>query len=178
MKVQNKVIFQEVQRPRQRFVWVLVIFIAAIFWYIFIKQIIFGIPAGNRPASDTMVIILWLILGWIFPVVILRFFKLTTNIEKDKIYIRFIPFHLHERIFSMQDLEEYEIITYNLLDFGGWGIRMTPEGDPVYNMHGKYAIKLKFTNKTIVIGTQQPIEFQRTLDTFMNNPHKESSNND
>ncbi|MEL4024938.1 hypothetical protein [Lysinibacillus endophyticus] len=44
----EQVIFREVQWPRQIWIWVLILFIAAINWFGFIQQILLGIPFGNK----------------------------------------------------------------------------------------------------------------------------------
>ena len=57
MKKQDDVTFREVQRFHQIWVRALILLIAGIMWYITIKQIVFGIPMGDNPAPDVLLII-------------------------------------------------------------------------------------------------------------------------
>ena len=63
MKQQEQVIFREVQRPQQIWIWILILGIAILMWYGFIQQIIFDIPFGDKPAPNGALIALWLVLG-------------------------------------------------------------------------------------------------------------------
>ncbi len=61
-------LFREVQRWRD--VWwvmVLVFGLSALQWWIFITQIVRGIPVGNNPGSNLLVVLIWLIFGVGFP---------------------------------------------------------------------------------------------------------------
>ena len=66
MKATHPVHFREVQRFRDVW-WVmaLVFGVAALQWYIFLGQIIGGAPAGNRPAADGVVLLVWLLAGFV-----------------------------------------------------------------------------------------------------------------
>lgn len=167
MNQHSEVIYREVQRPSPWWFWGLIFPIALLFWYGFIQQILFDIPFGNKPAPNFMLIIVWFIFGVAFPIVTIAFFKLIIEIHHDGIYIRFVPFHMHYRVFSYEDLEDYKIISYSFLDYGGWGIRMNAMGETAYTVRGKQAIKLTLVNQTIVVGTQNPNELKRVLDSFI-----------
>ena len=54
------VAFREEQRFRQWWVWLLVYGAAALGWYGFIQQIIFGQPWGTNPAPDWAMWLIWL----------------------------------------------------------------------------------------------------------------------
>lgn len=111
MKKQEHVIFREVQRFRQIWVWALVLLNAAFIWYVTVQQIIFGIPVGNNPASDVLLVIFWLAFGILFPVFMLGLCKLITEVRADGLYIRFAPFHFHYKPFLFKDIIRYEAIT-------------------------------------------------------------------
>ncbi|MCF3943793.1 DUF6141 family protein [Oceanobacillus alkalisoli] len=164
MRKQNHVIYREIQKPRQIWAWVLVMLIALLFWYIFIQQILFGIPIGSKPAPDVILIIAWSLFGVIFPAVMIGFIKLITEVRKDGIYVLFMPFHFHYRNFLYKDIEDYESIDYDLSNFGGWGVRINLKGEKAYTMYGKQGIKLFLKNETVVIGTQKPNEIIKAID--------------
>lgn len=160
-------LYREVQRPRQWWLWGLIIFVSAIFWYIFIKQIFFGIQVGDNPAPDGMVIVIWFVFGVMPPLVATWFLKLIIEIHHDGIYIRFIPFHFRKRKFLFKDLNNFESIAYSIFDFGGLGIRINFDGEIAYNLNGKQAVKLKLVNKTVIIGTEKPVEFKKVLNSLI-----------
>lgn len=164
---ENNILYKEVQRPRQWWLWGLLLFVAALFWYIFIKQIFFGVQVGDKPATDIVVIILWAIFGVAFLIVPILFLKLVIQIRKDGIYIRFTPFHIRERKFLFNHFKEYENIPYRVLDYGGWGIRINLDGEIAYNINGKKAIRLTMDHQIIVIGTENPDEFIRILNSVV-----------
>jgi hypothetical protein len=83
---------REVQRPPW-YANALVLIVAAIIWYGFIQQIIFGIPFGAKPASDTGMWGLFLLFGICFPLFFLSM-KLVTKTEKEGLVIRFFPISL------------------------------------------------------------------------------------
>lgn len=162
----EQVIFREVQWPRQIWIWVLILFIAAINWFGFIQQILLGIPFGNKPAPDFLLIIFWLVFGIIFPLCLCFFMKLITEVRYDGLYIRYMPFHLNYKRIPFNEIENYTVITYKLIaQFGGTGIRVNIHGETGYIMSGNKGIKLKLTNKkVIVLGSQNPNELIKALD--------------
>ncbi|PWA07611.1 hypothetical protein DCC39_16395 [Pueribacillus theae] len=161
----TKVVFREIQRPRQ-ILWMLILLQATFMWYWFIQQIIFGVPMGNKPAPDVVTIIFWVIFGIVFPVFMLGIVKLITEVRIDGLYIRFVPFHFKYKQYLFKDILHYESITYSPLKrFGGWGIRFNLNGETAYNMNGKKGIELKLKYNTVVVGTQKPNELKKALDS-------------
>ena len=164
MGKQNDVIFREIQYFRQVWVWILVLLCAGFMWFITIKQIIFGIPMGDNPAPDVLLIIFWLIFGILFPVFMLWMCKLIIEVRSDGIYIRFAPFHMCYKSFLFKDIVSYKPVVYNsLMRFGGWGIRSNAQKEIAYNISGKHGIELQLKNYTIVVGTQNPDELLKAI---------------
>jgi hypothetical protein len=167
MEKQNKVIYREIQKPRQAWAWILVLLMALFAWYSLIQQILLGNPVGSNPAPDTALLIFWVIFGIIFPAVLISFLKLIVEVRQDGIYIRFVPFHLHYRKFLFKDMEDYETMDYSVFEFGGWGIRVNSMGERVYTMYGNKGIKLKLKNETAVIGIQKQDEMITAMDSLL-----------
>lgn len=66
-----------------------------------------------------------------------------------------------------KDIKHYESIIYSPLKrFGGWGIRINLNGETAYNMNGKQGLELKLRNQTVVIGTQNPNEIKKAMDSL------------
>jgi len=163
----DNVIFREVQRLRQIWIWGLVFIIAAFAWYGFIVQVIMGTPFGSKPAPDAALLFIWIVFGIIFPFLMLGFLKLVTEVRNDGIYIRFIPFHFHYKAFMFEEIDRCEFIVYNSFkEFGGYGLRINFKGEIAYNISGKHGLKLRVQNKSVVIGTQKPEEFKKAIDSL------------
>lgn len=88
-------------------------------------------------------------------------------VRKDGLYVRFVPFHVHYKSFLFKDILRYKSISYSsLLRFGGWGIRFNSKGETAYDIGGNLGIELQLRrDKTVVVGSQNPDEFVKALDT-------------
>src|SRR5699024_3719073 len=154
MKRQTKVVYREVQRWHQWWVWVLVLGVAVIFWYIFIQQIFLGNIVGNRPLPDVVVVICWILFG-VVPIWFFGAMKLIIEVDHDGLSFQFFPLHWQNRKLLFVDMHQIKEIPYRLSDYGGLGIRMGRSGQITYNMSGKSAIEITLSGQTIVIGTKE-----------------------
>jgi len=161
----TKPFYSEVQHVRQIWIWLVVLFLTGLFWYVFVKQVIMGIPFGNRPAPNVILVIFWFIFGIGFP---LLFFstKLVTEVRNDGIYIQFFPFHWTFRKITFGEIRRYDKRTYNpILEYGGWGIRKGRRG-MAYNVSGKKGVQLEFFyHKRLLIGSKRPEELFQAIHT-------------
>jgi len=158
-------IFTEVQRFRQWWVWLLVLFVAGIAWYGAVQQIVLKKPFGNNPAPNSVMIMIWVIFGVLFPVLFYSL-KLVTEVRYDGLYIRFFPLQFHAHKISFEEIKTYEIRTYSALkEYGGYGIRYGKSGK-AYNISGNRGVQFEFLDgKRLLIGTQKPEEFIQKLNT-------------
>lgn len=156
-------LFREVQRFTQPWLWIVLLAPAAFAWWAVIQQIGLGVPFGNNPGSDMLVIILWLAMGIAMPG-LMASLRLNTEVREDGIYARFVPFHLRWRRFAFSDLKTIEARKYSpIMDYGGWGIRWSFAGT-AYNVKGNMGIQLVLNNgKRVLIGTQQPDAFMAAI---------------
>ena len=93
---------------------------------------------------------------------VMSFMRLHTIIDEQGIEITFIPFAYKKR-WAWEEISEAHMRTYGLMDFGGWGYRVSSEGK-AYNTKGKHGVQLVFKDgKRIMIGTQRPEEIERFL---------------
>lgn len=171
IKIKTKnVIFKEVQQPRQPLLWLIVLSIAALTWYGFIRQVVLGLPLGNKASLNAVLIIIWMIFGIAFPLIMLKWTKLILEVHEDGLYIRFTPFHFHFKKFLYKDMERYKSINYSPFKrFGGWGVRVNFKGEMGYIMSGKQGIELTLNYQTVVISTRKPEEIIKGMDTFQKN---------
>lgn len=160
----NEVLFRERQRFTQ---WWLLLFLAAmngLMVYIVLYQIVGGRPWGDKPMSDTGLLIL---AGAILLSSLAIFlFRLDTRIDRDGVFVKFIPFHRGFRHFSWDDLRKCYVRRYSpIREFGGWGWRLSVSGSgKAYNVSGNMGLQLEFTNgKKLLIGTRRPEELKDAL---------------
>jgi hypothetical protein len=163
---ENDVIFREVQRFHQRWLWVLVILAALVligpFGYGMVQQLVFDKPWGDRPMSDTALAVTGT-LAILFAIGIVALFastKLITEVRTDGLYIRFVPFHLSFRRIPLEDLAGFEARTYRpIREYGGWGIRFGRRGR-AYNVSGNRGVRVDYASgRHILIGSQRADEF-------------------
>lgn len=164
MTDKRPILFHEVQRFRQIWLWPLILFITGISWFGVIQQIIYHIPFGSNPASDFILILFWLFFGIGFPL-FFYVIKLVTEIRDDGLYLRFFPFHFSFRKILLKDIKMIKVRSYNpIREYGGWGIRYGLKGK-AYNVHGDRGVQLEFVNgKRLLIGSQRSEEFANALD--------------
>lgn len=160
----TEVLFHEVQRFRQIWIWVIILLICGLCLWAFIQQIILDEPFGNNPASDTVLIIICIVFGLGFPALFFTL-KLTTEVRTDGLYYRFTPIHRSFRRIAFEDITKYEMRTYKpIREYGGWGIRYGPNGT-AYNISGNRGLQLELlSRKKILIGSQRAEELFEAVD--------------
>jgi hypothetical protein len=170
MNGERDVIFREVQRFKQRWLWVLIIVsvLAAIGLFArgMVQQLVFGEPWGDRPMSDTGLAVTGT-LAILFHLGIIALFaacRLITEVRSDGLYIRLVPFHLSFRRIPLEDLESFAALTYRpIREYGGWGIRGC-RGGTAYNVSGDRGVRLDYaTGRHMLIGSQRADELAEAI---------------
>ena len=159
----KKILVQEEQKFNQTWIILLIYGILMLNLFIFgngfIKQIIMGEPWGDKPMSDTALIITTLMALGISAglVVLFNLAKLKTVIHQDGIDVTFPPFFSREKSFRKEQISHVEVRKYNpVLEYGGWGVRAGLSKGKAYNVKGNLGIQLQLDNgKKILIGTQK-----------------------
>jgi hypothetical protein len=162
--------FRETQKFRQPLLWVVLIAISLITILVAVVQSGFGIPVGNNPAPDNVLIIIVLVFGMVLP---LFFYLLafTVEIKIDGIYYRFYPIQLSYRHIDWNELRCAESVTYRpLAEYGGWGIRYGRNG-MAYNVSGSKGVRLiKKDEKQLLLGSQHADELAMAIHKTGNIP--------
>lgn len=149
--------FIEKQRFIQWWLWLLLLGLASVFVYGLYKQIILGIPFGDKPMSD-LGLILFSIAYFVFTVCFLSL-KLVAKIDRDGIEVRYFPFV--KKQLKWRDIKKMEFLNY---DFVGWGIRFGTQYGTVYNVSGNQGLSIELSNgKRLLIGTQKQEEMELYL---------------
>lgn len=107
----NKIYFSEKQRFKQIWLWIILLGTNLLFIFGLIKQVFFGQQFGDKPESDTELIIATTLTLFLS----LFFFnmKLETKIKTDGIYVRFFPFQLKFEYYPWGKLNKVFVRTYN-----------------------------------------------------------------
>ena len=159
----SDILFREVQRFRQIWLWLLLLCVAGVSIYALVEQLVLGKPFGNNPASDTMLVVIVVIFGFGFPLFFYSM-NLRTEVRGDGLYYRFFPFHCSIRRIPLDDLKTYQVRTYSAIrEYGGWGIRHGLNGK-AYNVRGNRGVQLELVNgEQVLIGSQRPDELSEAL---------------
>jgi len=160
----NEILFSERQRFKQWWLWLILLGINGLFLFGVFKQVINGQQLGDKPMSNTGLLIaasLTIIISIIF-----INFRLETIVKKDGIYVRFFPFHLKFKYYSWNNLTKSYVRQYSpVKEYGGWGLRLGLFGKGIaYNVSGDKGLQLEFKdNQKLLIGTNKSDELSETL---------------
>jgi hypothetical protein len=111
-QMNSQVLFREVQKISQIWVWLIIAIPIVLSWYGAYQQLLLGKPFGNNPAPDWMMFLLLLVFGILFPIFFYSI-KLVTEVRKDGLCIRFYPFHRSFKRFPFESIQNYKVLTYN-----------------------------------------------------------------
>lgn len=164
MTTDSDILFYEKQQFRQWWIMLIMVGTSSVFVAGIIKQLIRGQQFGNKPMSNTDLIVatavLFLLNIFIFSI------RLETVIKPDGIYVRFFPFIIKYKHFSWSTLTKSYVRQYSpIAEYGGWGLRLGLFGKgQAYNVSGDKGLQLEFTNgKKLLIGTNKPEELNTVL---------------
>jgi hypothetical protein len=160
----SEVLFHEVQRPRQWWIWLLVALSLLGSWLLFAEQIILGAELGENPAPDFVVWIIWLVLGVALPL-LFALLKLEVDVlAEGRLRVRFFPFFT-KTILPKTITKSYARVYHPIWEYGGWGIRWSIRNGWAYNIRGDQGVQLQFTDgKKLLIGSQRPGELAAAIE--------------
>ena len=167
--------FDEEQQFRQPWVWlpllIITIGLIGMFVYGLYVQLYLGQPWGDRPMTDSGLIITAilssLLMGgtvWLFYVL-----KLITRVDAGGVYVRFFP--LTRKRIPFENITSCQARTYRpIREYGGWGIRFSRKG-MAYNVHGDTGVQLTFKQgKPLLIGSQRPEQLAAVINKYLSQP--------
>lgn len=160
----QQILFSEKQKFTQKWLWFFFAGLNGLSFFAVYKQILCGHPFGNKPMSNT-----GLLIFTIFTITfaaLFFIFRLDTIIKKDGIYVRFFPFHPDFKCFKWETIQKSYVRQYSALsEYGGWGLRFGFFGKgKAYNVSGNKGLQLEFVNKEkLLIGTKKPEELSAAL---------------
>lgn len=149
--------FVETQKFTQWWLWVFLLAMACIPVYGLIQQLIMDQPFGNKPMSDTGLIVFGI--GYMALLGFFWYMELRTEIDPRGIRFRLRPFS--PRHFRWDEIERVETLTYG---FVGYGLRLSPKYGTVYNVRGNKGLAIHLKNgRRYLVGTQYPERIEETL---------------
>ncbi|CAM2902852.1 DUF6141 domain-containing protein [Paenibacillus sediminis] len=144
-------------------IWILVLIapITILMWAAVYIQLIEGKPFGAKPASDTVLIILWIIFGILLPS-LFYFIKYRIRLNNEQLVLELIPFYKNK--IRIADIQTINLITVRpLIDFGGWGLRFNGKKTGLI-IEGKVGIEVKLkSNEIIVIASKRSEQLYKQL---------------
>ena len=168
--MEEEVLFEETQRFTQKWIWILliaiVVFVSGPTIVGFVKQLFLGQPFGNKPMSNSGVVILTIfnIIIPAIPIYLFAYMKLETVIKKEGIYVRFFPFVMKDKFYGWNDLNQCYVRQYHPVgEFGGWGMKGFGKNRAL-NVSGNMGIQLETKDGyRMLIGTNKPQEVEEVL---------------
>ncbi len=164
--------FHEEQQFRQPWVWLLLLLITVcvtgMFAHGIYTQLYLGQAWGDRPMTDTALVISAAFSFLISAGLTLLFYKLklVTDVGPDGIHIRFFP--LTRRQITFDSITSCKARTYRpIREYGGWGIRFSRKGK-AYNVSGNRGVQLEFKQgRPLLIGSQMSEELAEVINRYI-----------
>lgn len=155
--------YQEKQYFRQTWLILLFLGLNGLLLYGVVQQVILGIPFGNNPAPDAVLVLVWLfILG--LSALFLNM-SLQTQIDKVGIWFRFFPLMGKPRQIKWAEVASLQIRACRpLREFGGWGLRYGAKGLRAYTTSGRHGLEIHTKDgRKVFLGTQKPEQMRAYL---------------
>ncbi|MDE0470643.1 MAG: hypothetical protein OXH57_01785 [Ekhidna sp.] len=87
---------------------------------------------------------------------IFYFINFKTKINEDGVYVKYFPFQLKGRFWKWSEIQSFRAAHFEpFSQFGGWGVRVSLNGDRCYSTKGNFAFILSVKDRNIYIGTQK-----------------------
>ena len=155
-------LYHETQRFHQTWLWVLVGGVAALTWWVFVRQVVQGQEFGNNPSPDWGLWLLLLFIGIGLPGLFL-YLRLVLEVTPEQIVIRFRPFHT--RVIPLSEVREFEVRHYSAVkEYGGWGIKGWSRAKVAYNVSGNEGVELTLEDgRRVMLGSQRASELAQAI---------------
>ena len=148
--------FREVQYFRQPWLLVLLAVDVLVNIWAVVQQIVLGQPWGNNPASNGLLLIIFLLAGVLLPLLVLSA-HLRIEVRREGFVYRFFPFQFRDRTIAWKDISSHRKVRYSpLRDYGGWGIRYGRQG-MAFNVGGNQGVVLTLgEGREVLFGSKEP----------------------
>lgn len=154
--------FEEVQKVRQPWIWLLLSMAFAGLVLMGAHQIVFKQTFGENLLTISSIVFISLLLALV--TVLIYKADLVTKIDEYGIHYRFFPLQIKFRTIFWKEIGEVYIREYDALsEYGGWGVKFGSYGN-AYTVKGRYGLQMELSDdRSILLGTQKPIELERLI---------------
>lgn len=159
----KEVLFFEKQYFKQTALWLVLAGLNLLVIYALFQQLYQEEKFGeNSMTNSELVIFAFLIITL---TILFKITHLNTVIKQDGIYTRFFPFQLNYKKYTFNTIKAIKVGKYKpILEYGGWGLRVSITGKRALNISGNKGIQLFFNNGiTLLIGTNKQEEAIKAL---------------
>jgi hypothetical protein len=160
-------VFKEKQKFTQWWLHLINIGVLSIMAYSCYQWFVLKEASGNVAADETgvqiaVIVIMALTVGFLYSCF------LETTIDESGIAYRFFPFQLLPKKIYWKEMSECHTRTYKpILEYGGWGYRMSFGKGKALNVKGNKGIQIVYKNgKRLLLGTQQPLAAQTVINHY------------
>jgi hypothetical protein len=154
--------FSEVQRFRQAWLWLVVLFALGFVAWDIIEMLLHNISSHDRGeiVLNALFYVIPLFIGVIFWII-----RFDIRIDESGIYYRFYPIHARQRKIEWQEISKVYVRTYKpMMEYGGWGWRYSLRNGRAFNISGNQGLQIIFKDgKKLLLGTKRPIEISDLL---------------
>lgn len=169
-----RVLFQEEQRFRQTWLWLLLLSVFSVstgttLW-VAVRQLVYGEVVGKNPMSDTTLLFFTLFtvslnIGLVWLIYAAR---LRVEVSTAGLFVYFFPFHRRVHQISLEEVSSYGVVEYHALsEYGGWGIRKRLRAT-AYNVSGNLGVRIHYANHYhYLIGSQRPHALADALECLL-----------
>ena len=153
-------IFKEIQKFRQWWLWLLLVYVAGDVLWITFKTLRANETFTLESTGTPLLLLLIPIIAMLF----ILSAKLETEITGAGIYVRFFPIHRRFRFYPWSIIDQAYVRTYKpLLEYGGWGLRGLGSKRAI-NVSGNKGLQLVLQNgDRLLIGTRRMQEVEAVL---------------
>lgn len=174
----SKILFEETQVFRQKALWLLLTVITGgsivLFGIALYNQVIINEQFGEKPMSDTALLIGFvLVIG--FAIFLAWFFfsiRLETKIDDTNIRYKFWPFIRDYRVIPVQSIHSIEVEKYRpIMEYGGWGYRFSMKGRGLcLNVSKNMGLRVQLKDGfELLLGTQKADELAVAIKSLKKN---------
>jgi hypothetical protein len=163
----EEVIFREVQRFTQPWLWALVAITAVFAWFAFFYELFDSLSGSGRDGEIWLIALVWVLVGLGVPALVILC-KLVVEVRRDGLYYRYHPFHRTTHRFSREEIKTCAARTYRpIVEYGGWGMRgaWKKGGGRAYNVYGNRGLQLELVDgKRVLFGSQRADELAAAVE--------------
>ncbi len=170
MAMQDQILFSEVQRFRQKWLWAVIIILAGadvgLFLVGLIQQVFLGQPFGSKPVPNGALISITSfnlvfvgVLVWLF-----YYAKMITEVRADGLYVRFVPIQQTFLKIPLYNIASMKFAAYPRFMLG---IHYSKK-KTMYNMANTGGVELLYNDgHAFLLGTREPDELTKAIRQIM-----------